>query len=274
MTAARLSNGSPWLVEGTIGRGHVAVAATSLDTRDGNLPTLQAFLPLVHGLVYHLAENTRWELNYPSGRVVLRLPTTPRLASTPDAEANVPVEITAPDGSRIHVLGRSERQAITVTADHLFMPGLYRVTWPDAEDGLTADGGNRTVPFTVTSNPEESFLKKLSDHDRDAVQEAIHFDPLTRREDLLAIGAGHAHGLELWKSLMFLAAVVAVGEVGLTWWISLHRIPPIDETIDFTSRSTTASFEEELGKLRAAEDDRAGTRDNLDFLNVDANARG
>ncbi len=117
----------------------------------------------------------------------------------------------------------------------------------------------------MTSNPEESFLEQLSDHDRDAAQKAIHFDPLTHREDLLAIGAGHTHGLELWKSLMFLAAVVVVGEVGLTSWISLHRIPP-NQSIDFTSRSTTASFEEELGKLCAAEDDRAGTRDSLDFL--------
>ena len=146
MTAGRLSNGFPWLVERTVGRGRVLLAATSLDTRDGNLPTLQAFLPLVYGLVYHLAEDTRWELNHPPGRVVLHFPAERLSPAAPSTEANFPAEITAPDGVRVHVLGRSEGEAITVTADHLFMPGLYRIAW-SARGRAGRRRGGQAGPF-------------------------------------------------------------------------------------------------------------------------------
>jgi len=49
-----LDSGDPFVTERRLGGGRVLMTAVSLDNRGSNLRTLQAFVPLVHELVYHL----------------------------------------------------------------------------------------------------------------------------------------------------------------------------------------------------------------------------
>jgi hypothetical protein len=63
VVGARLNNGDPWLLARRNGLGHVILLTSSLDLRGGNLPSREAFLPLVHELVYFLSDPGRLELN-------------------------------------------------------------------------------------------------------------------------------------------------------------------------------------------------------------------
>jgi hypothetical protein len=63
VTGARLNNGDPWLLSRRIGSGQIIQLASSIDLRGSNLPSREAFLPLIHELVYFLANPKRVELN-------------------------------------------------------------------------------------------------------------------------------------------------------------------------------------------------------------------
>ncbi len=64
---ARLNNGEILLSSRKVGRGHVLLLGIPLDLSAGNLVTRQAFLPLIHELVYHLADPAAYQLNLEPG---------------------------------------------------------------------------------------------------------------------------------------------------------------------------------------------------------------
>lgn len=64
---ARLNNGDPLLVSRKVGKGNVVMLGTPIDLSGGNLVTRQAFLPLLHELIYYLANPAAYELNLEPG---------------------------------------------------------------------------------------------------------------------------------------------------------------------------------------------------------------
>ncbi len=64
---ARFNNGQIFLSSRKIGDGNVVLLGTSLDTSSGNLVTRQAFLPMIHELVYYLADPATYDLNLDPG---------------------------------------------------------------------------------------------------------------------------------------------------------------------------------------------------------------
>lgn len=71
---ARLSDGSPFILERRVGAGALLLTACALDGRDSNLVTRQAFVPLVHELVSYLARPVSAALNVrPGGDLVVGL---------------------------------------------------------------------------------------------------------------------------------------------------------------------------------------------------------
>lgn len=64
---ARLNNGDILLSSRKVGNGNVVLLGTSLDTSSGNLVTRQSFLPLIHELVYYLADPAAYDLNLDPG---------------------------------------------------------------------------------------------------------------------------------------------------------------------------------------------------------------
>jgi hypothetical protein len=111
------------------------------------------------------------------------------------------------------------------------------------------------IPLAVQSDPDESNLDRLTEKDFQSLASWVKLEHLAHREDLQAIAAGRAHGVELWKSLVMLAFLIAVLEVVLTRWIALRRIPTAGPA-DFSQRATTSDFQEELDKFRAQEESR------------------
>ncbi len=294
LTGGRLTNGASWLLEKSFGRGKVLLAATALDVRDSNLPTRQSFVPLVHALIYHLAGDAEWDLNqHPAKHLVLHFPVVPSGSTmagytagvATGANAAAPVspggragraekikgEVTGPDHSRREANGRVEEGTLSVEIDRVAQPGLYYLKMPGLAPAKpapakpaptgpaqkppdeTADLG---IPFVVESDPDESNLARLSDKDFQSLASWVKLEHLAHREDLQAIAAGRAHGVELWKSLVVLAFLIALLEVALTRWIALRRIPTAGP-VDFSQQGTTTTFQEELDKFRAQEESRA-----------------
>lgn len=64
---ARLNNGDILLSSREVGAGQVVLVSVPLDLSSGNLVTRQAFLPLLHELVYHLADPAAYQLNLEPG---------------------------------------------------------------------------------------------------------------------------------------------------------------------------------------------------------------
>jgi len=64
---ARLNNGEILLSSRKVGKGQVILLGIPLDLSSGNLVTRQAFLPLIHELVYHLADPAAYQLNLEPG---------------------------------------------------------------------------------------------------------------------------------------------------------------------------------------------------------------
>lgn len=82
---ARMDDGHPLLVERRHGQGRILLSAFPLDASGGNLVSRQAFVPLLHSLVYALAETAAPELNLVSGPAVT-LTFAPSLAGKPLAQ--------------------------------------------------------------------------------------------------------------------------------------------------------------------------------------------
>lgn len=64
---ARLNTGEPLLAARRVGAGQVLLLGATLDTTMSNLPTRQSYLPLIHELVYHLADPAAYDLNLDPG---------------------------------------------------------------------------------------------------------------------------------------------------------------------------------------------------------------
>jgi hypothetical protein len=62
-TGGRLANGDPFITSVKAGFGSVVMACSNFDTASGNLPSRQAFVALVHQLVYFLANPDGQPLN-------------------------------------------------------------------------------------------------------------------------------------------------------------------------------------------------------------------
>ena len=71
---ARFGNGSPFLAERGSGRGQVVQINAPMDVSAGNLVARQAFVPLVHELIYYLARPVAANLNiHPSRGATIQL---------------------------------------------------------------------------------------------------------------------------------------------------------------------------------------------------------
>ncbi len=115
-TGGRLSNGDPFITSVKSGFGSVVMACANFDSASGNLPSRQAFVALVHQLVYHLANPGGQPLNF-----------------QPAAQLNLPLSSAAAEGGLKgeYFKGRSKENPVLVRID-----GALQFQW----------GGGRPAP--------------------------------------------------------------------------------------------------------------------------------
>jgi hypothetical protein len=190
---ARLDTGDPWLVERPAGRGRVALLSAPLDAEGGTLPVNPDFVPLVHTLVFHLADpSASAEPLRPGGSIRLDL------ADAPGSLRAVPVRL--PDGreARAEVLRDGGRAQVRFegTTD----PGVYRVETPDAPAYVLVESDDRESEPARLEPAEAEHLAK-------GWPLAFEDDPDGLSGRLLAQGRGGPRPFWRWLVLAALAGL-------------------------------------------------------------------
>ena len=240
--------GDPALVERQLGRGCVLMTAMGLDRRDGNLPSLKCYVPLVHELIYHLASNGMGEGNIRPGMEFAMEwaedAPNPGAAAGPGYKS--PWEVVTPSlrhrAVQWDVVGRRRVVRFGETQE----PGLYRLV----PTGAAATNLSAGVPFVVAGDPEESSLKALSDTDLALIRGRVDLFLADRAEEVLTVVAGGVPGQELWRYLAVLALLILVGETGLTRWMAVCRRLHTAETVSLRSPAANVqTFRERARQL-------------------------
>lgn len=160
-----LQNGSALLAEKTLGRGKVMVFASSADRDWTDLPTRTAYVPLLHGVLGHLAH-----LSTATQRPGAVMPAPATFLGRQSDRDNV-ITLHTPEGQeRVGRYVAEDTQVRAQFADYT-VPGLYRVTTPSGPDLLAvnatraesnfeklqlADLRARVEPLTVFVDEEQT----------------------------------------------------------------------------------------------------------------------
>ncbi len=262
---ARLSNRDPLLLDRSLGRGRVMLLATSLDTRGGNLPTSRVFVPLLHQLIYDLADSDRGDLNLgyrPGAALSLN-----DLAAAIDRERPAPDFGLAEPPRFLAVVDRDGRpgrgRLRTVEQDHGSVlrfepppnlpPGVHRIQIPDSlrvhfspwlEDG-------EGLPFALLRQGNEGRLRPLTERDAGRLRQYLLWQETSSSEQLLAAFHGARFGSELWRPLATAAFLLLVAEIAIARWVALRRRTGTQLKVEFQERGQPReSFQEQLNNMR------------------------
>lgn len=221
--AGRLESGDPWLMERQIGKGYVLMSTLAFDRRDSNFSTLKCFVPMIHEMVYYLAEPMMQNCNLPPGMEFTLAGNIPALI-TPGA--NPPsAAVIHPSGEETQAAIEYKGRAFRLSVPGTRYPGLYRLRLPGVIAAAVGIPTNQ-VPealFAVTQQADESTLTPLGDADITALRSHVDLFLPQSSGELLAAFTGKVPGQELWKILILCALLVLLAESALTRWITLHR---------------------------------------------------
>lgn len=214
---------SPALLERSLGEGTVAMLAFGLGREDSNLTRLDCFPPLIHAIVHDLAASQAPELNLQPGETLaVEIPRDTQPDLPWPAPGSTVLDVLLPSQQRAEAAADITTTGLAVRFDHTRQPGLYRVLLrPDLQRSVA--GGSGSIPFTVSSNVEESVLRPLSSSDRRWLQRRVAMTPLNSPAELTAALTGQIPGRELWRYLAVGVLLCVVGELVMSRWITRRR---------------------------------------------------
>ncbi len=145
--AARLSDGSPLLVDRKVGEGHVIVFTSALDNVASNLPLQPVWLPFIEQTTHEMGGIGSARANYRVGSYV-DLRTV--------KEKNVPVEIIGPDGKRAMSLSESAK----ATTFQFPTQGYYDIRRANGREEMAAVNPDRRESDFTQLTPDTLNLWK------------------------------------------------------------------------------------------------------------------
>ncbi len=196
---AELATGAPFLLEKQLGRGRVVLAASSARLVDSDLPRRPLFVPLVHGLVLHLASAAEDRRSLLLGESLLlglegAEPGGTAVVEDPGGASHaVPIETMAGDSA-----GMGARAALRYGP--LGLPGFYAVK-------VRTRTGERPFVFAADMDPRESNLKRLDPRERERIAGVLGLS-LARKAADLGPGPAGTDRREWWRPI--LGAVLAL----------------------------------------------------------------
>ncbi len=207
---ARLDTGDPWIVERPHRDGRVLLLAGPLDAEGGTLPVNPDFVPLVHELVFHLAD-----ADPGAGTVRPGEPIAVDLGAVEMPAGAETVDVVSPSGETLKATierGGGRTRARLESADE---PGLYRFELPDGVSYVS-----------VAADPREWDPEPLATADAEALAAGW---PLVFEDDpaelpgrlFAASGRGERH--PIWRFLVLAALAGLCLEVYLTRRIVRER---------------------------------------------------
>lgn len=187
---ARLSDGSPLLVEGGDGLGRAILSTVPLSRRWSDLPLKAIFLPLVHRVFSYLSKERGGELSTLVGEELsLELKGHPRS-----------LKLLKPEGEAVPMRPQVGVGSISLELRGLDSPGIYRVL---ADEEVVAS-------FSVNLDPRESDLSRIT---QDELKELLPEARLIGPEDPLELITRRSFGSELRGPFLLLALLLLIGEM-------------------------------------------------------------
>ena len=133
---ARLADGSPLLLDQSLGQGHALIFASGFDNVTNDLPLEPAFVPFIDRTARYLAGSEQANgAKVVDAYVQLRNPS----ASAAGPSHGSPIEVTGPGGSR----PLSLEQEATAQSFSLTRAGFYQVRFANGRDALIAANPDR-----------------------------------------------------------------------------------------------------------------------------------
>jgi len=152
----RFDDGSPALVERTVGSGKLLIWASTLDSYWTNLPLQPVFLPFVHQVGKHVGRYADPRASYLAGETLdlsRHGELTAPLLGGRLADSSSELTLEAPSGARERLTATGPNHLVTLREQ-----GFYELRGPG-----TAVGGGR--PIAVNVDPAESDLSHLDPQD-------------------------------------------------------------------------------------------------------------
>jgi hypothetical protein len=207
---AELKPGIPYLAEKPFGRGRVLLATSGVDREGSDLAQRPLFVPLVHGLAYHLAERDDHR-NVLLGAALedpLDLQPGETLALTdPAGTTRAVVPAPLPDGG--------PRTAVSFGT--ALLPGFYTLK-------VNGPKGERSVTFAAAIDPLESDLRRVGAEGTRRLAEA-GFTIAPGLEEIPASGPALPVTVEHWREPLALVVALVLLEVLLTRSFGRGRAP-------------------------------------------------
>jgi hypothetical protein len=174
-TLLTLQDGQPLLVEKGLGRGKVMLFTSTADRDWTDFPTRTAYVPLLHGLLGHLAH-----LASASQRPTVFMP-TPAMVSGRAEDVGAAVTLWTPDGQeRVSRYGADQTHSVAHFTDYT-VAGIYRLLAPSGSNLLAvnatraeshfeklqlADLQTKFSPLPLVFEQEETLGQANSNHRR------------------------------------------------------------------------------------------------------------
>ncbi len=265
-----LDNGAPLLLERPVDKGTVMLATVSFDGHDTNLPRRNCFVPLLHELVFRLAEAGMADNNIEPGMEIRLAMLEGRLPRNLASEVKAFKVRLDPDGKEVlpemplpvsfQWDEKEGKTAVRASFNRTEEPGLYRIQLPPRlAEKLLKDtpAEQKGIPYVVVGDPAESRLSVLSDNDQAKLTdyfkaEGIKFTTVNNTRDLSRAVVGDAPGPPLWRYLAIGVLLLLVGEIALTRWIAAQRRMTTAEAVTFgTSAEDIRSYRARAKQLVA-----------------------
>ena len=186
--AARLSDGSPLLIDRKNGEGHVIVLASALDNVANNLPLQPVWLPFIEQTTHEMGGIGAARTNYRVGSYV-DLRTV--------KEQNVPVEIIGPNDQRVLSLSESAK----ATTYQFPTQGFYDIRRSNGREEMAAVNPDRRESDFTLLNPETVNLWKNTGVGS------------TSGTNAASAGNQKEETSELWWWVLALLALMAIAEI-------------------------------------------------------------
>ncbi len=198
----RFSDGSPALVEKSVGLGKVVMCASTVDAEWNNLPYKPAYLPLLHELVAYLRQGAEGRRNVAIGE--------PLLKSLSVRDAGRTARVVAPDGRAVTIRAMLDKRGCLLTFPKTDRAG----NWEMKEIGK-GSGNVIAESFAVNLQTAESNLTPMHSSELTRLIPDAHFHVIENPDNLRAAIQKSRLGIELWRHLIGAAMVLVLIEAWL-----------------------------------------------------------
>ena len=205
---ARLSEGSPYLVEKTLGRGKTILFTSSCDVKWSNMPLKPVFLPLVHRIAYYLVSGADERYNLTVGEKIVQ-----RLEAE---EASSPAETATPAGGVFKVMpsmpdqGSGQKDGLktepTLSFEETSASGIYTLT---TSSGITRGIGTgpsgdpleqgKIRYFALNADTGESDLAPLQEEGIRRLLRSSEVKYVKTETGTIRALEEARHGKEIWR---------------------------------------------------------------------------